>query len=394
MTTSAKAKLMRRLNHSAVLDVVREHSPISPTGISDCLKLTLPTVIRILKELEVEGLIRETGLTQASGGRPRVLVEFNPSNSAVIGIDLSGAKMYGAISDLGGTIQEEIGYQYGQESGPQLIDRLEEMIEYLLQFPRSAGQTIRGIGIGAPGLTDADQGIVTLAVSLGWRNVPLRDILQKRFNVPVMVENDVNLEALGEYGFGVGKGASSLVCISIGTGIGAGVVIDRKIYHGFHKSAGEIGYLLPGVEYLRQIYPGFGALESVASGTSAAARLRALSAGQGQPDEDITADTVFTAARMRQPWAVQVLNDTINYLSIAVSSVSTILDPEVIVLGGSMAVSSGINFIDPIKERLQGVIPILPTIVQTQLGYRASVMGAIMSVLDATTDHLAINRLA
>jgi predicted NBD/HSP70 family sugar kinase len=394
VTTSAKAKLMRRLNHSAVLDVVREHSPISPTGISDCLKLTLPTVIRILKELEVEGLIRETGLTQASGGRPRVLVEFNPSNSAVIGIDLSGAKMYGAISDLGGTIQEEIGYQYGQESGPQLIDRLEEMIEYLLQFPRSAGQTIRGIGIGAPGLTDADQGIVTLAVSLGWRNVPLRDILQKRFNVPVMVENDVNLEALGEYGFGVGKGASSLVCISIGTGIGAGVVIDRKIYHGFHKSAGEIGYLLPGVEYLRQIYPGFGALESVASGTSAAARLRALSAGQGQPDEDITADTVFTAARMRQPWAVQVLNDTINYLSIAVSSVSTILDPEVIVLGGSMAVSSGINFIDPIKERLQGVIPILPTIVQTQLGYRASVMGAIMSVLDATTDHLAINRLA
>jgi len=385
---------MRRLNHSAVLDVVREHSPISPTGIGDCLKLTLPTVIRMLKELEGEGLIRQTGLTQASGGRPRVLVEFNPSNSAVIGVDLSGAKMYGAIADLGGAIQEEIGYPYGQETGPHLIERLEEMIEHLLQAPRPAGQTIRGIGIGAPGLTDPDQGIVTLAVSLGWRNVPLRDILQKRFNLPVMVENDVNLEALGEYGFGVGKGVSSLVCISIGTGIGAGVMIDRKIYHGFHKSAGEIGYLLPGIDYLRQIYPGFGALESVASGTSAAARLRAISAEQGQPDDDITADTVFTAARMCQPWAVEVLNDTINYLTIAVSSVSTILDPEVIVLGGSMAVSSGINFIDPIKERLQGVIPVLPTIVQTQLGYRASVMGAIMSVLDATTDHLAINRLA
>jgi len=394
MRYSASAGLIRRLNRSAILDLVREQGPIARSAIGRQLNISLPTVMRIIDDLIEVELVKDCGDTEASGGRPRSLLEFNASASAVVGIDLGGTKMFGTVADLGGNVQEEVYVSWGEDGSNDNLKQLYHLIDRLLAAPRPAGQRIRGIGVGAPGITHYEEGIVSWAPSLKWRDLPLKRILTERYGLPVFVENDVNLAALGEYGFGAAKGAASLVCLAIGTGIGAGIVIDRKIYRGHKQSAGEIGYLPPDVSFLGRHYTGFGALESIASGSGVARRARKLLQELELPcQDDLSSEDVFNAARLGNGWATQVVAETVDYLSFAVAAISALIDPEVIVLGGGVARSADL-LIPPMLKRLEGVVPSLPRLIQSTLGFRAAVMGAIMMVLDATTEHVSIERLS
>jgi glucokinase-like ROK family protein len=386
----ATAGLMRRINRSAVLDILRAHSPMARAEIARKLNMSLPTVMRIIDQLVAEDLVHPLGENEASGGRPRALLEFNGKCYAVIGIDLGGTKMFGTVADLAGQLQNEMYMPWGEKPGD--LNHLYDLIDKLLKVPRPTGQQIRGIGIGAPGVTLSEEGIVTWAPSLEWRDLPLKKILEERYGMPVMVENDVNLAALGEYGFGAGRGKSSLVCIALGTGIGCGIVVDRSIYRGFHQSAGEIGYLLPGIEYLNKHYSGFGALENLASGNGIVLRARRILEREGKVIlPNLSSEDVFSAVRAGEKWAQEVIDETVDYLSIAVGTIAMLLDPELIVLGGGVSKSADI-LIGPILKRLDGIVPAMPRLVQSQLGYRACVMGAIMKVLDATTNYAAVSR--
>jgi predicted NBD/HSP70 family sugar kinase len=229
---------------------------------------------------------------------------------------------------------------------------------------------------------------------LGWRNLPLKEILTNRFDIPVYVDNDVNLTALGEWGFGAGQGVENLVCISVGTGIGAGIIIGGNLYRGHNHSAGEIGYLLPGVSFLRRNYDEFGALEGLASGAGITGRARQLLQERGKaiPPEGLTAAATFEAARQGESWAQQVVDETVEYLALAIANVSALLDPEIVVLGGGVSRSADL-LIEPILGCLQGSIPSVPKLIASPLGRRAAVMGAIMLVLNATSDHFVVKRL-
>lgn len=382
---------MRRLNRSSILDLVRQASPISPTEISTRLNLSLPTVMRILEELAHQELVVRLEEQQYSGGRPRSLVAFNGTSHAVIGLDLGGTKMYGTVADLCGTVHAEI-YRASIPSSPEENLHLTiEMIEELLQVPRNKGQKVLGIGIGAPGVTLFEEGVVTWAPSLGWRDLPLRDLLAQRFGLQVVVENDVNLAALGEYGFGVAKGASSLVCLAVGTGIGSGIVLERRIYRGYHQSAGEVGYLLPNKDALGKRYDQFGALESLASGSGVVWRAQELIRSLNLPIETqtLTAEMVFDMARQGEAWAQSIVDETVDYLALVIVAISVVLDPEVIVLGGGVSRSADI-LVEPILSRLQGCLPAPVRLVVSDLGYRAAVMGAIMLVLDTSFEYVTL----
>ena len=395
MQRSATASLIRRLNRSAVLDLIRERSPISRSEISRQLNMSIPTVMRVVDMLREEDLVRWSGDSLPTGGRPGNLLEFNAEGYAVLGLDLGGTKMFGTVANLGGSIQSEI-YRPWENNDPEnALEQVCDLISDLLACQRPARQQVRGIGVGAPGVTLFESGVVTWAPSLGWRNLPLRDILAQRFGLPVVVENDVNLAALGEYGFGAARGASSAVCIAIGTGIGAGIIIERKIYRGFNQSAGEVGYLPPDVSYLGRRYEGFGALESLASGGGVERRARQLlqELALPIPEQGPSAEEVFCAARQGQEWALRVVDETVDYLAFAVAVISAVLDPEVIVLGGGVARSADL-LIPPILNKLEGVVPAQPNLVPSSLGYRATVLGAIMLVLDTTTDYVAVKDMA
>jgi glucokinase-like ROK family protein len=393
MNRTVTATLMRSINRAQILDFLRQNSPIARSAIARRLNMSLPTVMRIVDELMEEDLVRLQGTSESTGGRPRALLEFNGDAYAVVGVDLGGTQMFGTVANLTGHVQHEI--RVARADDPEeSLEQLCKLIQHLLDAPRPSGQRIRGIGIGAPSVVVGPEGIVTWAPSLGWRDLPLRQILSERFEQPVFVENDVNLAALGELGFGAGHGAQNLVCITVGTGIGAGIIIDGALYRGYNQAAGEIGYLVPGTEFLGQHYDQFGALESLASGTGIAGRGRQLLAEDDDtvPPTDLSADDVFAAARRDEPWARQAVNEMVDYLSLAIASICTLLDPEIIVLGGGVAGSSDL-LIEPILRRLDGVVLYAPRLVASPLGRRAAVMGAIMLVLSATTEHFVVRRL-
>lgn len=386
---------MRGINRSAILDLIRREGPIARTAISKQLGVSLPTVMRIIDELEVESLVRETGMRERSGGRRRALLELNASQHLTLGVDLGGTKMYGAVADLAGQFLSERTVPHHGTNGESAYQRLVTLLEDLREEAQKTGRHIRGIGVGAPGVTDPANGVVRWAPSLSWRDFPLRRRLENHFNLPVIVENDVNLSAQGELWFGAGQDVPNLVLITIGTGIGAGVIIDHMLHRGAHLAAGEIGYLIPRPELLGECYQGFGCLESLASGSGIAARARQALKALREPAalEQLTAEDVFQAARNGEAWSEPVIRETVDMLAQAVAAVSTCFDPDVIIFGGGVARSADL-LIEPILTRLEGALPVRPNLVASRLGHRAAVLGAVMHLLHTTADFFVVRRLS
>jgi glucokinase-like ROK family protein len=385
---------MRRINRSAILSIIRQDGPIRRSQIAQRLNVSLPTVMRVVDDLIDKDLVRLHDSNERTGGRYRPLLEFNGDAYAVVGVDLGGTRMFGAVANLAGAIQHESFISVEDSDQDNSVECLCSLIQTLLDRPRLPGQCLLGLGIGAPGITLSQEGVVTWAPSLRWRDLPLKAILAERFNLPVFVENDVNLATLGELAYGAAQGVRDLVCIAIGTGIGAGIIIDGALYRGHDEASGEIGYMVPGVEFLGRCYDRFGALETLASGTGITERANQLLAESGAPlpSEELDAEFVFAAARAGHAWAQQVVDETVDYLSLAIANVSALLNPELVILGGGVARSADL-LIEPILQRLEGVVPFVPRLVASPLGRRAAVLGAIALVLDTTTEHLVVKRL-
>lgn len=386
MRQSFNAGEMRRTNRSLILDTIRKEGPISRNRIANQLELSVPTVLRIVEGLKDEDLVREIKDHIVARGHPQSLIELNSDGYAVIGIDLGGTKLYGAVTDLSGHLINEIYIPQHLDGAKENLEKLCDAIQDLLTTPLSTGQKIRGIGIGVPAVTRFPEGVVVWAPSLHWKELPLKDILTQRFNLPIFVENDVNLAALGEMWFGGGINAKNIVCISIGTGIGAGIIQDGVLQRGFHFSAGEIGYIVPSRRYLGRTYDEFGALEYLASGGGIASLARQLiTDGKVETNlTEITAEAVFMEARQGIPWAKKLVDDMVDYLTISLTAVVGLLDPEVIIINGGVS-RSGDLLIEPLKKRLKGLVPFEPRIIRSELGAQAPVLGAVMMVMDATT---------
>jgi glucokinase len=386
---------MRDINRSAILEIIRLESPISRSAIAEKLEVSLPTVMRIVNELIEDGFVRPQGSTEWSGGRRRPLLEFNADAYVVLGVDMGGTKMYGAISDLGGKILDEVNIDHHGTTGEDSFNQLTSLIDRLLGSPRVEGHRVRGIGVGAPGVTLHKEGIVTWAYTLHWENFPLKERLSKFYDLPITVDNDVNMAAMGELWFGAGQNIQNMILIAIGTGIGAGVIIDGALYRGSKEASGEVGNMIPGREFLGKNYQEFGALETVASGTGIAERARRLLKSKWGPAElsALTAEDVFDAARQKQEWAWKIIDETVDYLAIAVANLVSSFDPELIVLGGGVSRSADL-LIEPIMNRISGVIPNPPKLVVSYLGLQATVMGAITNVLHNTSNYYVVHKLS
>jgi glucokinase len=386
---------MRGINRSAILELIRRESPIARTTIAQRLGVSLPTVMRIVDELVEDGFVRPQGKTEWSGGRRRPLLEFNADGHVVLGVDMGGIKMYGAISDLGGNILDEADMLRHGTSSEGNYERLIELIDKLLSSPKLQNRRVRGIGVGTPGITLHREGIVKWAYSLNWQNFPLKARLTDKYKLPITVDNDVNLAAMGELWFGAGQGTQNMILITVGSGIGAGIIIDGALYRGGSEASGEIGSFIPGREFLGKNYRDFGALEIVASGTGIAERARASlkSRRDAAELESLTADDVFVAASQNQKWAVSIIDEAVEYLAIAIANLSVSFDPDLIVLGGSVAPFADM-LVKPILEKISGNIPTLPRLTVSNLGLRAGVMGAITNVLHNTSNFYVVHKLS
>lgn len=388
------ASEMRMINRSAVLEYLRLNSPTSRTEIARVLDVSLPTVMRIIDDLLAENLVINFGEGQSTGGRRRELLCYNKEAYTVIGIDLGGTKLFGALANIGGEIMRQVSVEQHGSSGEACFGLVVGMIQDLLRN-QPGDQPVRGIAIGAPGVTQNVEGIVEWAPSLNWRDYPLKRKLEEQFSLPIYVDNDVNLAALGEHWFGVGKDVHNMILISIGTGVGAGLILDGMLYRGHSHSSGEIGYLLPGADALGKNYDQFGALECRVSGLGIAenARRHLARLEPGGNHAELTSEDVFDAARKNEPWALQTVHETVDYLALAIANINALLDLELVVISGGVARSADL-LLEPIINRIRGTIPRMPRIEISRLGRSAAVMGAIVLVVHEIDDYHIVRKLS
>jgi glucokinase len=312
----------------------------------------------------------------------------------VIGIDLGGTSLYGALANIGGEVLEELSARQQELSPEENYALVVQMIQTLIERSIQQKQTLLGIAVGVPGVTHAGPGVVEWAPSLSWRKLALKERLAACFQLPVVVDNDVNLAVLGELWFGVARGVRNLVLLSIGTGVGAGIVIDGMIYRGHNSASGEVGYFIPDIEALGQRYEQFGAMEEIISDIGLVNRARKrLSVVRPEIDlAGLTAWDIVSAARRQEAWAGELISETADYLGMVIADIATLLDPELIILGGGITPSADL-LIPQILARIEGAIQHVPRLEASSLGTRATVMGAISMVLHLTKDYYVVRRL-
>src|SRR5450830_206175 len=263
------ATQMRIINQSAVLELLRREPSVSRSDIGRKLGISLPTVMRIIDGLIDRNIVVELEEKEFSGGRRKQMLKFNQKDNLVIGIDLGGMTIYGALADIGGNILSDRKFSMPDlaDSGAKLLGIMFQIIQEYLDLAILQGKKVLGVGIGAPGITRREDGVVVWAPSTKWRNFPLKQKIQENFpNLTILVDNDANLAALGEQWFGAGANYTDIFFLSLGGGTGGAVILDGMLYRGAHAAAGEVGSSLISKEDLSFVKERYGALEMSASG--------------------------------------------------------------------------------------------------------------------------------
>lgn len=273
-------------------------------------------------------------------------------NNWVVGIDLGATKIALGLIDPSDRIVAHRRIPTNVLEGPQAaVERTAQSIAELAQGLPS-GQQIAAVGICSPGPIDHESGMIIDPPNLtGWRNVPLRQMLSDRLNLPVRLEHDAKASALGEYYYGVGRGAQSMVYIVVGTGVGAAIIIDGQLYRGMHNSAGEVGHVTIDRDGEKGSSGINGNVESFMSGPFLVKRYERslVQADQSPPSQPVTGELVAQLAAQGDDLARQVMTQAGEALGIAVASLAMILDIDLYVIGSSVA-KAGDLFLEPARR--------------------------------------------
>ncbi|MDN4071669.1 ROK family transcriptional regulator [Fictibacillus sp. CENA-BCM004] len=384
---------IKEKNKRNILHCIKGDGPLSRTEIAERLQLSKPTVSAIVEELLNEKWIKESGIgvSKSLGGRKPIQLVFNCRAAYVIGVDIGGTKVRIGISDLDGNLLDVDEFSTQNHIHSSFLHAIKERVEMLLEKQGMMNGEILGMGIGAPGMTDVDRGIVIDAPSLGWSNYPLKKEAEALFPWPVLVDNDVNVAAIGEQWLGAAKGLSNVVLIAIGTGVGCGIIINGQLYRGATWAAGEIGYMVTDAAKakganLSTPHEGYGFLERFTGGPgivqSMQHELKGRPADHSFP-RDFTARDVFQKARQGDPDALQVINEVIDHIGFAVANVISIINPEIVLLGGGISKSAD-WFMPRIQNIIQDFASVSAPVKTTAFGEDLGVVGAVSLVLRET----------
>lgn len=308
----------------------------------------------------------------------------------VLAIDIGGTKIRNAIiSNKGKIIAKEYCLSLADEGPEAVTGRILSGIGRLLSLGNLNASQLHGITIAAAGAIDSEKGLVTFSPNLpGWHNVPLRDIVRRKYRVNTLLINDANAAALGEQQFGAGRGVNNLILITVGTGIGGGIIIDGKLYCGSSGSAGEMGHMTIDVNGPKCNCGNIGCLETLASGTAIAKEaIRRIKRGEksslmvmveGEID-NITAEKVSIAAQGGDSLASEVISEAAIYLGVGMVNLVNIFNPEMIIVGGGVA-KMGDLLLNParqvVKERAFKLAVQVVRIVTARLGDDGGLLGA------------------
>jgi glucokinase len=318
----------------------------------------------------------------------------------VLGVDIGGTNLVvGSVAEDGSRLVATASEPTHAEAGAtDVVDRLIGLAERAVAATRleMPGAEILGVGVGAPGPLDTKRGIVLLTPNLGWVNFPLRQIIHDRLGMRAALDNDANCAVLGEWWVGAARGAHTAIGITIGTGIGGGLILGGKLYHGASDVAGEIGHTTIDMEGRRCKCGNYGCLEAYASGPNIALRaVEEIEAGAvsrlpslvGGDLSAITAQTVYQAAADGDELALEVVNDTARFLGVGIGNLLNVFNPEVVVVCGGVTLAGDHLFV-PLRREVarRAFKPAVAAcrIVPGELAGTAGVYGAAKAFLDQT----------
>jgi len=355
---------------------------------------------RLAREMGIQprsllGMLRplvKKGLLVFTEGRSTVGI--NPDYGQVVGIDLGGSHLHFALADFGGKILQDSQKKIRPEDGPRKL--MGEIVDGVLSLTKKAGGRLRGVAIGVPSPVDAERGVVTFAYSLpGWKDIHLGRELEGKLRVPVFLENDANMAAIGEHWAGVAQGVDNFVFIAIGTGTGSGVFVDGKLYRGRTGSAGEIYRMIIDWPRWAEDFGGSGQFECYVSGMGIATEGRkvlpppAVSAACGLAAER-DAYFVFEAFRQSDPNARAVLEKIFTMLGVGIVNIISVLDPDLIVLGGGISKGAPEFMLSTVDKVVQHIYKEnAPPTRLSALEDKAQTFGAIRSALDLALQAVA-----
>lgn len=388
------------MNKRVILDMIR----FTPGGISRAelarqMYLTRSAISTIIDDLKGMGLVDEIETGPTTGGRRPILLAINPRFGYVVGIDMGATHLCLVVTDFSAHVLEEIEHPFSVADGPQscLTQINHYLIDLLSRIDLNISQ-ISAIGMDVPGPVVAEAGVVSSPpIMPGWDGYPIRTHLEELWQVPVSIGNDAELGALGEWAYGAGRGESNLAYIKVGTGVGAGLLLDGRIYRGTTGCAGEIGHITIQENGPLCTCGNHGCLEAMAGGQAIARKAQeAIKAGRRTQlsmitPEKILAVDVAAAAQRGDLLAQQIITEAGTYLGIAIASLVNLINPSMVVIGGGVS-QLGDLLLEPIRKTvmdrsLHSAAKVV-RITSAVLGRRASSMGAVVQTINLSLDRL------
>lgn len=352
---------MREINLSIILNHLWQYEPLSRAKLAKMTGLNKTTVSSLVQELLTRGFVREAGVTSAASGRPATLLETNPRAGYIIGAEIGGDFISVLLVDFSAQVEWRSYVPIDQAEGIEAI--LQTVVEQMhaAQARAQAGSApLLGAGVGIAGLVDRRTGWVIFSPNLKWHDVPLQDILGGQLSLPVFVDNDAAVSALGEYYFGAARGCDTFIYLTIGVGLGGGIFIEGQPYRGLAGSAGEFGHMVFVIEDGPLCNCGNrGCWETLVSQDAVLRNVReALAAGRqslivdlahGDPG-NVNLALVTEAAEAGDPLAIQALEETGRYLGLGVANLINAYNPEAVIVGGVLSMAS--KFVMPIAREV------------------------------------------
>jgi glucokinase-like ROK family protein len=389
------AKYINRLNKVKVLKIIRTTENLSRADIAKISGLSAPTVSRIIEDLLAEGLVREIGEGVSQGGRRPTLLKFSDQKNFIIGIDLGTTNIYGVLSDFDAKIIAEVRTPTHIEEGfAGVMKRTADVIAELIAEPSVANKRIYGIGMAVAGLINRKRNIVEFSPDFHWHNVDVVESLSRVHHYPIIFDNVTRVMAMGERWFGLGKQSKNFICVNVGYGIGAGIIIDGKPLYGPLGMAGEFGHITLDKDSFVQCECGnYGCLEALASGNAIAksAHKRLLEGERslllemcGGEISKVTAEMVANAAKQGDGVAWNVFERAMEYLGIGIAGLVNLFSPEAVVIGGGVAQAGDILFEKvrkTVNARSLNMISSNVLIRPATFGLKTAVMGAVSLIL-------------
>ncbi|WP_298825565.1 ROK family transcriptional regulator [uncultured Planococcus sp.] len=367
---------MKSVNKSTILNKIRKEGPISRAQIARETSLTPPTVSSSVKELIEQKIVEESDFGQSQGGRKPTMLVINNQAFSIIGVDAGPESIECIVADLAGKVlkRSETKLQL-PIAGQEFIDVLKDCIEEVLETK----DPVIGIGVAMHGVVDVAAGTSLYAPNLGLSNIPIKEELEKAFGLEVKVENDARAMALGEYWFGNHGEVESMLAVNVGSGVGAGLIIDGKLYHGSSDIAGEIGHMTIDLHGEICECGNRGCLQTFVTGPAIARKV-----ADNSVETPLTAEKIFEGAIGGNDEFAAILIEAGRAMGVGLTNLIHIVNPEKIILGGG--VSKAERFILPaIRETIEASA-LTPAASRTKvevskLGDDATLIGAVTLLL-------------